>query len=281
MMVHHQYSWESDDQLTLFGQSWMPATTPRAVINYIHGFKDHSARFEKWATRFTEHGYGLIAIDLRGHGRSEGRRGSAPGFKSYLKDVRVLRHHARTLFGNVPHILYGHSLGGNIVANYLISENLLPEAAVITSPWFTLVTRPSMFKLAMANIVRYALPGVLVKSELDAGGLSHNKVVAEEYLHDPLVHNSILPRLFFEIEENGKRASRSIYKINVPLLVMHGTADPISSIRLTRDFVLNAGNLTTYREWPGAFHELHNETMEKEVFNYVLEWLNRLFAGKS
>ena len=94
--------------------------------------------------------------------------------------------------------------------------------------------------------------------------------VVDEYLHDPLVHNSILPRLFFEIEQNGIKASRSIYKINIPLLVMHGTADRITSFRQTRNFVMNAGNLTTFKEWPGAYHELHNDANEKEVFNFLL-----------
>ena len=69
------------------------------MINYVHGFKDHSNRFEKWALRLTENGYGVIAIDLRGHGRSEGRRGYAPDFDSYLKDVAgIMRKMPEALF---------------------------------------------------------------------------------------------------------------------------------------------------------------------------------------
>jgi alpha-beta hydrolase superfamily lysophospholipase len=274
-MVHRAYNWKSNDGISLFGQSWMPEGTPRALINYVHGFKDHSSRFEKWALRLTDNGYGVIAIDLRGHGRSEGRRGYATGFGSYVQDVSVLCQRARELFGNSPQILYGQSLGGSIVANYLISESLLPAASVITSPWFTLTHKPPMLKMTLAKAVRFLLPGLLVSSDLDAAGLSHDKEVIAQYLHDPLVHNSILPRLFFEIEQNGIKASKSIYKINVPLLVMHGTDDPITSFRQTRDFVMNAGNLTTFKEWPGAYHELHNDTDEKEVFIFLLQWLNK------
>jgi alpha-beta hydrolase superfamily lysophospholipase len=79
--------------------------------------------------------------------------------------------------------------------------------------------------------------------------------------------------LFFEIEANGQKASRSIYKINIPMLVMHGSADPITSFRQTRDFVLNAGCLTRFKAWPGRLHELHNDTGEEEVFAYLLDWL--------
>ncbi len=280
-MLHREYSLESQDHVPLFGQSWTPGGTPRAVINLVHGFKDHSSRFEKWAIRFTENGYGVIALDLRGHGRSGGRRGNAPGFKSYLKDVEVLRSQAMTLFDGVPHVLYGHSLGGNIVANYLITGDLQPEAAVITSPWFSLASGLPLFKKIMAHTVRYVLPGLLVRSELESEGLSRNREVVETYLRDPLVHNSILPRLYFEIEDSGLKASRSIYKINVPLLVMHGTDDRITSIKLTRNFVMNAGNRTTYKEWPGGYHELHNDIIEQEVFGFILNWLNQRFSKKA
>ena len=280
-MVHQEYYWESDDQIRLYGQSWMPGNPPRAVINFIHGFKDHSGRFEKWAVRFAENGIGVMAVDLRGHGRSGGRRGYAAGFSSYLKDVRVLRQHTLKIHGDVPHFLYGHSLGGNIVTNYLISEDLLPRAAVITSPWFTLSARTPIFKVIMARIIRLLLPGVLVKSDLDAAGLSHDAAVISDYCNDPLVHNTILPRLFFEIEDQGLKASRSIYKINIPILVMHGSDDPITSVKLTRDFVMNAGTMTVYREWPGAYHELHHELQEREVFEYVLQWMNLHLQDKT
>jgi acylglycerol lipase len=278
-MIHNEYSWKSYDGLLLFGQCWMPDGNPQAVISYVHGFKDHSSRFEKWALRLTENGYGVAAIDLRGHGRSQGRRGYAPGFNSYVKDVLVLCQRARELHPQCPHILYGHSLGGNIVTNYLLSQDLQPAAAVISSPWFTLTIKPSMLKTTMAHLAQIFAPGALVSSDLDANGLSHNKEVVDEYLRDPLVHNSILPRLFFEIEENGMKASKSIYKINVPLLVMHGAADPITSCKPTRNFVMHAGPLTAFKEWPGCYHELHNETNEKEVFTYLLTWLN-LQSGK-
>jgi alpha-beta hydrolase superfamily lysophospholipase len=274
-MIHREYHWKSFDNLALYGQSWMPDGLPRAVINYVHGFKDHSGRFEKWALLLANNGYGVIAIDLRGHGRSEGRRGYAPRFDCYIKDVHVLRQRSVEMYGSYPHILYGHSLGGNIAANYLISENLLPAAAVISSPWFTLAVKPPLFKMAVAYAVRFLAPGLTVRSDLEAKGLSHDKEVVEQYLHDPLVHNSILPRLFFEIEYNGIKASKSIYKINIPLLVMHGTDDRITSFRKTCSFVMNAGSQTTFKAWPGSYHELHNDTDEKEVFGFLLQWLNQ------
>lgn len=273
-MVHQEYSWKSKDGTTLFGQSWMPGKQPRALINYVHGFMDHSSRFRNWAGRLCNNGYGITAIDLRGHGRSEGRRGYAADFSCYLQDIHTLCENSQILFPGCSSVLYGHSLGGNLVTNYLISENPLPKAAVISSPWFTLTYKPPLVKYLMAGMLRFLLPGLTVKSDIEAEGLSRDQDVVNSYNSDPLVHHAILPRLFFEIEQYGKRASQSIYKINIPLLVMHGNADRITSFRQTADFVRNAGKCTTFKQWPGAYHELHNELHEQEVFNYLLNWLN-------
>jgi alpha-beta hydrolase superfamily lysophospholipase len=273
-LSHGEYKWPSYDGLMLYAQSWMPAKKPRGIVNYIHGFKDHSNRFSKWAEKLTREGFGVMAIDLRGHGRSEGRRGYAPSFDHYLKDVQELCVQSRKKYDDIPQFLYGHSLGGNIVTNYLIRGLDLPDAAIITSPWFTLSFKPTMITLSAATIMRYLLPFVMIPSNLDPKGLSHDPRVVADYLNDPLVHNKISPRLFFEIEERGLKASRSIYKINIPLLVMHGAADPITSCRQTRAFVMNAGKRTTYKEWSGCFHELHNDTQSEEVFLFLVNWLN-------
>jgi alpha-beta hydrolase superfamily lysophospholipase len=272
---HHEYSWTSADGLKLFAQSWMPQGNPRAIINYVHGFKDHSHRFSHWAIKLTKEGFGVIAIDLRGHGRSEGRRGYADSFERYLQDAGVLCNYSRRKYPNIPRILYGHSLGGSIVTNYLISGMELPDAAVITSPWFKLAFQPSLMARTMAIILRYTLPGILVRSDLDTMGLSRDPIIGENYLKDPLVHNRISPKLFLAIEKNGAKASHSIYKINIPLLVMHGTADIITSFRQTKSFVLHAGHRTLFKEWPDCQHELHNELCADEIFSFLVCWLNK------
>jgi acylglycerol lipase len=276
---HHEYSWTSADGLKLFAQSWMPRGNPRAIINYVHGFKDHSNRFSHWAIKLTKEGFGVMAIDLRGHGRSEGRRGYADSFERYLQDAGVLCNYSRRNYPNIPRILYGHSLGGSIVTNYLISGMELPDAAVITSPWFKLAFRPSLIARTMAVVLRYTLPGILVRSDLDTMGLSRDPKIGENYLKDPLVHNRISPKLFLAIEKNGAKASHSIYKINIPLLVMHGTADIITSFRQTKAFVMHAGDRTMFKEWPGCQHELHNEICADEIFSFLVFWLNKQVSG--
>lgn len=273
-VVRRDYQWNAFDGLALYGQSWAPAQ-PVALICIVHGFKDHSARFDHWSRRLAAEGYAVVAVDLRGHGKSGGRRGYARYFNHYLEDIRVLVTRARELFPNLPVVLYGHSLGGNLVTNYLLAEKEMPDAAVITSPWFTLAKSPPLATLIGASVMRVVAPWILVKSDLDATGLSRDPAVCDAYMKDPLVHNRISPPLFFAIEKHGLHASRHIYKINLPLLVMHGSADTVTSVRQTRSFVQHAGYLTTYKEWPDCRHELHNDLMAGEVFAFLTDWLKR------
>jgi alpha-beta hydrolase superfamily lysophospholipase len=272
--MHREYQWNAFDGLVLYGQSWSPAE-PKALICLVHGFNDHSARFDHWSRRLVAEGFAVAAVDLRGHGRSEGRRGYARNYFDLIEDVQVLMAKARHLFPGIPLILYGHSMGGNLVTNYLLAIKDMPVAAVVTSPWFTLTKQPPLITMIGARFLKTFLPFMVVKSNIDAAGLSRDPAVVEAYINDPLVHNLIQPNLFFAVEENGLRASRHIYKINIPMLVMHGSKDNITSVIQTRSFVQNAGKLTTYKEWPGCSHELHNDLQADEVFSYLTEWLNR------
>ena len=104
--------------------------------------------------------------------------------------------------------------------------------------------------------------------------ISRDPDEVHKYASDPLVHEKISLKLYFEIVAAGEKASKSIYKINVPILVMHGSGDRITSFNTTEEFVMNASSRTTFKEWPGYYHELHNDIGSEEVFQYMLNWLN-------
>ncbi len=58
-----------------FGREWEPAQEPRAAVALLHGLGEHCGRYERLAGRFTDAGFAVSAIDLRGHGHSPGARG--------------------------------------------------------------------------------------------------------------------------------------------------------------------------------------------------------------
>ncbi|MDN5322620.1 MAG: hypothetical protein PWQ67_1074 [Clostridia bacterium] len=90
-----------------------------------------------------------------------------------------------------------------------------------------------------------------------------------------LVHNQITTRLFFEAFRAGLWALEHSSDLNIPLLLMHGTADGITSYEASREFYQNTTCDCTFKLWEGKFHELHNEIDKEKVYNVLVDWLKR------
>ena len=65
--------------------------------------------------------------------------------------------------------------------------------------------------------------------------------------------------------------------LRVPLLLMHGSADNITSCKSTSLFTRNTGKFNTLKIWEGCFHELHHEPNRMEVFEYIMNWMKDNF----
>ena len=274
-LEHTEARWKSFDGTNLFSQTWQPDRRPRAVINLIHGLGEHSGRYNSWAIKFVEHGFAFRGFDMRGHGQSEGRRGYASAYYKMIRDIESFIEQGRSQFPDIPVFNYGHSLGGNLLLNYIIKQSAQSNGLIITSPWLELSNPPSRFALLIADIVGSMVPWIVLGNRLKAEHISRDLRVVHAYKSDPLVHDRIGIKFLSQIFDAGIRASMSIYKINVPMLVMHGSEDNITSCKTVRNFVRNASDKTTYIEWEGGYHELHNDIDYEEVFDSMLRWLNK------
>ena len=132
-MKHEIIHWKSKDDLDIFGQYWKSGGMEKAVIALVHGFGEHSDRYHHVAEAFNNSGYSVIAFDHRGHGQSKGQRGHTPQYESLMQDMDVFLEKTRDIFPDTPVILYGHSMGGNIVTNYVIrrSPEVLPQWSLV------------------------------------------------------------------------------------------------------------------------------------------------------
>lgn len=271
---HSDFIWESNDGLKLYAQSWMPLGEIKGVIILIHGLGEHSGRYDGWARKLGNEGFIVRSFDLRGHGHSEGKRGHAKSYSRLLHDIETFLTKSYEEYPDLPHFLYGHSLGGNLVLNYVIRNTTSLKGVIVTSPWLKLTNPPSPFVLLLADLLSNIFPALRVNNTLKAEDLSRDLRVVHEYRTNKLVYNKISLKLFKQIYFAGLSASTNIYKINAPLVVMHGTDDNITSCKATREFVRNSSKKTSFIEWEGCYHELHNDLDKDKVFNSLLAWLN-------
>ena len=272
-MKHTTYSWISTDNKNLFAQCWESEESNGKSVLFVHGLGEHSGRYETWAKKFCENGYNFLAIDLHGHGRTEGKQGHAKSLSVLLDDIDLMFDHAAQMFAGHKLILYGHSMGGNLVLNHIIRRNRHVDAVIVTSPWLKLYSEPSYASMILSTVMKRIYPSMTVKTPLKPEQLSHDQGITIGYASDPLVHNKISLRIFFELYDSGNYALRNVYKINHPFLIMHGTADTITSHKASESFVMNTSKRTRLKLWDGQYHELHNELISDEVFDYIQGWL--------
>jgi acylglycerol lipase len=273
-MTRYKHSWfTTGDKKKLYLQEWVPEKDPTALILYVHGLGSHGGRLDHWGERFVRKGVAFFAYDQRGHGKSDGKRGHPTHIKFLINDVKAMVGHLREIFPGKPVVLYGHSMGGAVAINYVISTTYTVDALIVTSPWLKLVKPPSKTLVSLIKPLLRIAPGITLPNGLDPKDISRDEQEVRKYAEDPLVHNKISIGLFKSTYDAGYNALRNVYKINCPFLIMHGTGDRITSARASEEYVMNTSDRTRLKLWEGGYHELHHEPIREEVFNYIAGWL--------
>jgi alpha-beta hydrolase superfamily lysophospholipase len=273
-MTLKEYHWNTKDHLHLYGQVWKPETPPKAVVNYVHGFGSHSNRAKDLFQELVKHNIAIVTLDYRGHGRSSGKRGYAKKYDNLLSDIKTLIQHSKKTFPKTPAFLYGHSLGGNLAINYILRKKHSINGVIATSPWIKLTYPPGNKKIILAKILSKIFPRIIFNANINPNILSRDKTIREQYMHDNLVHNRMSPKLYFQIEQAGKYLLVNKHKINIPVLLMHGNHDKLTSHKATKYLAKNTGDNTVIKIWKNNYHELHNEPNKSEVIDYIVKWIN-------
>jgi acylglycerol lipase len=273
-MQHFEFGWQTEDRLWLYAQSWQPETEPKGVVCLVHGLGEHSGRYPHLAAFLNQAGYALLTFDLRGHGKSEGQRGHAPSCEALLDDISRFLTEATERYPDCPCFLYGHSLGGNLVIKYALRRYPQLAGVIATGPLLRTAFEPPAWKLTLAKIMRSLWPTLAMSNELDRQGLSRDPEVVRTYNEDPLVHDRLSARLGMDMLEAGLWALEHADEFPLPLLLMHGGADRLTSPQASRGFAAQAGERCTLKIWDGFYHEIHNEPEQGQVFGYLVEWLN-------
>ena len=277
-MKKTEYQWKSFDGLTYYAWSMQPETSPRAVVALVHGMGEHSGRYLEWATNLAGEGLAFVSFDYRGHGKSGGKKGDIPSFESLMKDIDQLIDASGTLFPGIPLVLYGHSLGGNLVINHSLRRPLANAFLVVTSPWLRLAFDPPRLTIVLVKLLKRMFPGLIQHSKLETKALSKDPEIVSRYETDPLVHDMISLRMFFHVLEGGLFALNNGDQLQVPTLLMHGESDRITSCEASRELARKNPGFVELKTWPGCYHELQNETCKDQVFEYLMNWLNKKLA---
>jgi len=272
MADQNEFSWKTKGNVNIYAYRW-DVEDAKAVICLVHGLGEHLHRYDHMVAYYNEYGYSVMSFDNIGHGKSGGKRGHLPSFQVYMDNVSILLETAEKAYPLLPRFLYGHSMGGNIVLNYALRNNPSIAGLVSSAAWITLEKSPPALLIAVANVLKYIAPSLQQPSDLDPTAISRDEAEVKKYMADPLVHGKISINFGAEMLPAAKWLETYEGPAKVPFLLMHGSADKLTS---PEGSVLLAKNLTgdvTHKSWEGLYHEIHNEPEQKEVFDYTINWL--------
>lgn len=260
--------------LRLSYRAW-EAPAARAAIVVVHGLGEHSGRYAEFGDRMAGYGISVFAMDLRGHGLSEGRRGHVATFDVFLQELDRFRREVEGLADfRVPLFLLGHSLGGLIALRYQEEYSTRFEGAIIISPWLATAMTVPRWKANAAHALSKLLPSLPMHANIKPEHVSRDTDIVDAYRADPLVHDIVTPRFFSEVSTAMGVALQRSDRIREPLLFMAAGDDRLvdteRSIRFAR--ALTVQDLTV-KVYAGHYHELLNELDRATVHREIRDWI--------
>jgi alpha-beta hydrolase superfamily lysophospholipase len=264
----------TSDGLVLRGRALPAVGEARGAVAMVHGLGEHSARYEGLHQVLTAAGFAVASADLRGFGRSPGPRGHINHWDDYRADTAAMLVLARTLAPGKPLFLFGHSMGGLIVLDYALQRQA-GLAGVVASAPALLPGGPRRRALeVVASVLSIFMPKLSTRLGIDKTGISTLPDVVADYIADPLRTEAVSMRWGTEIMKVIPATREGATRFPLPLLVLHGEDDPITSPQGSRAFVAACGHpdhqLILY---PGCRHEVHHDVGRAAFERDLIGWL--------
>ena len=290
-MTNSESSFSSEaDGLTIATYSWGAASTdPKGVVQIAHGIAEHAARYARLAEALNAAGYLVYASDHRGHGTSIsedvplGSFGEA-GWPALVADVAAFGMSIAAEHPGLPLFLLGHSMG-SFASQEVILDHSAQYAGLVLSG-------STALDVMAAGLAESGAAGSGDLSFLNAGfenrtgyeWLSRDEAEVDTYVADPLSGFALapesVPAIFGSAERLADPGALVHIRPDLPILIVSGDADPLSGggnlVTLLAQRYSGAGiHDVTLKLYPGARHEIFNETNRDEITAYVAGWLEK------
>jgi acylglycerol lipase len=255
-------------------QAWLPESAAVAAVLVVHGLGEHAGRYQNLIARLLPLGYAVYGFDLPGHGHSEGVRGFVARFDDYTAALDHLSHKIHEWHPALPCFLFGHSMGGLVVARHLLDAPPRIRGAMLSSPCLGVRRRHLPLLRLSLRLLSRLVPRARVLA-IDPAGLSRDPQVVADYRTDPLVfHGLSTARLAAELLRTIDSVLEKAGEIRLPLLVLQGDADRIVDPSGAQRFHERVGASDKTLLWFDGFcHELLNEPGHTDVLDAVERWL--------
>lgn len=263
--------------INLFFQLWENPEA-RGTVIITHGHGEHSESYSRLIKAFESDKWSFYGWDLRGHGRSEGRRGFVQEFDDYCKDYKIFLDKILQI-ENVkkgPVVLLCHSMGALIQLKTLLrNPDIECDAIVVSSPLLGLSVPVPLYKSKGAVLLNNLLPQFTMGNELTNDMLTRDLDVIREFEQDALRHTRMSPGAFLGILESLDIVHPRANEIRKNALFILAGNDPVISTPEAKKFFEKMGSQQKEMFiYPDAKHELINDIIRPTVFADIKKFLD-------
>lgn len=231
----------------------------------VHGLAEHAGRYAHVAAAMGSRGWKVSLVELRGHGKSGGKRGHVDRWSDYVDDLRAAAATLRPGWA-----VLAHSMGGLVVLD-AVRDGLGPAKVALSNPLLGVRLKAPAVKVLAARVLSRVLPRVSLVNELNPAGLSRDASVGEAYARDPEVYNTITPRWYTEMVAAQARVGAA--RLGAPMGMFVSDADPICEPNVALELARRSGG--HIQVYPGMLHEILNEIGKEQVMTDIADWLER------
>ena len=259
------------DGLKLHEQCWQPERRSRAAVVLVHDLKDHSSRYRDLGVSFATRGISLCAIDLRGHGYSEGVRDHIDSLENGIQDLEVLVNRVRDREKGRPVFLLGQGFGASLAGVYALRTKTPLAGVILSNP----MMREGVKGTERMGIRAYAI--LLPRShrlDLDLRQWSSDQRVVESLLNDSLIYRGkATASTAGEMLRASDELSNKATALNVPLLFLVGNGDRVSTAGPVKALHEKAATSDKKLQTYDLSHALFHEPGRNVVISDVTDWI--------
>lgn len=265
MITTEDWTFQGTDE-TLAARAWVGDDDPRFVAILVHGYGEHIGRYEHVATALVDAGGAVYGLDHQGHGRSGGEPVAISDFAPLVEDVDNLVSQASEVYAELPIVMVGHSMGGMIAARYGQVHGDRLAALVLSGP---AIGDASTFDALAAMDEIPEIP-------IDPSVLSRDDSVGAAYASDDLVWHGTFKKQTVQAFADMIRTINDGGTVgSLPLMWIHGEDDQlVPMVGSAKGIDKLAGPNTVRKTYPGARHEVFNETNNDEVIADVTAFID-------
>lgn len=270
----------------LHAKLWVGTDSPKGILILIHGLGDHSGRFAEVAAALCDR-WAVFAIDLPGHGHSPGKPGRMPRFAHLLEDIALASRSMTDRYGDLPQVILGHSMGGNLAISYLLrrkeiaSDSVQPAGLVLCAPMLMPprpMPRPWIFA---AWLTGYLFPFLRFGPNLNADELTSDPEELRKIQEDPKLHAKISMHLATQLVAQGRWALDQARQIQWPTLIMYGKDDSLIDQAACENLAIRIGDTASLEAFADTKHALFHDQTKAAVIGRLGRWLDSNFVDET